>query len=210
MMTFLRYVLVIMVGYVLGSLSFSIILSRILGRDIRNQGSGNAGATNMTRVFGWGAGVGTLVFDMLKAVVAMLIGRALLGEAGICAGGIASMVGHCWPVFYHFKGGKGISAGAAVAAMIDWRVLITVVILFLIAAFLSKKVSVGSLCASVGIFFATLIFAPRFPMLLLAFVGMCIAVYRHKENINRLRAGTEPDFHAAKPGTQKRNYGEKH
>ena len=209
-MTFLRYVLVIVVGYLLGSLSFSIILSRILGRDIRKQGSGNAGATNMTRVFGWSAGVGTLAFDFLKAIAAMAIGRALLGEAGVCAGGIASMVGHCWPVFYHFKGGKGISAGAAVAAMIDWRVLIAVVILFLIGAFLSKKVSVGSLCASVGIFFATLIFAPRAPMIVLSCTAMCIAVYRHKENILRLRAGTEPDFHAAASTKQKQNYEGKH
>ena len=68
-MTFLRTMLVIVVGYLLGSLSFSIILSRILGRDIRSQGSGNAGATNMARVFGWGAGAGTLMFDMLKAIV---------------------------------------------------------------------------------------------------------------------------------------------
>ena len=209
-MTFLRYVLVIVMGYLLGSLSFSIILSRILGRDIRKQGSGNAGATNMARVFGWGAGIGTLVFDMLKAIVAMLIGRALLGEAGICAAGIACMVGHCWPMFYHFKGGKGISAGAAVAAMIDWRVLITVVVIFFIVAVLSKKVSLGSICASIGIFFAAMVFAPRLPMLLLAFVGMCIAMYRHKENIQRLRARTEPDFHAAKTNTGKQNYSGKH
>jgi glycerol-3-phosphate acyltransferase PlsY len=209
-MTFLRTVLVIVVGYLLGSLSFSIILSRILGRDIRSQGSGNAGATNMARVFGWGAGAGTLMFDMLKAIVAMLIGRALLGEAGVCAGGIACMVGHCWPVFYHFKGGKGISAGAAVALMIDWRVLIAVLVIFFAVAVISKKVSLGSICASIGIFFATLIFAPRLPMLLLAFVGMCIAVYRHKENILRLRAGTEPDFHAARSGTGKQNYNGKH
>ena len=185
-------------GYLLGSVNFSIILSRILGRDIRKQGSGNAGATNMTRIFGWAAGVATLVFDMLKAVAAMMIGRTLLGDLGICLGGMAVMTGHCWPVFHDFKGGKGIATGAALGLMIDWRVFVTIVSAFLLGALLTKKVSIGSLAAAMAIIPATLFFAPRAPLIALAIFGMVVAVSRHSENIKRLRAGTEPDFRAKK------------
>ena len=206
-MKFLYAIIILVCGYLLGSLSFSIILSRLLGKDIRRQGSGNAGATNMTRVFGWAAGVATLAFDFLKAVAAMLIGRALLGDVGVCFGGIAAMTGHCWPVFHRFKGGKGISVGAALGLMIDWRVLVTILIVFLIGALLTKKVSVGSVAAAVAIVPATWIFAPRAPMLAMAVFGMVLAVSRHAENIRRLRAGTEPDFRA---GGKKKDTGGKH
>lgn len=195
-MKFLYWILVPVVGYLLGSLSFSIILSRLIGRDIRKAGSGNAGATNMTRVFGWAAGVATLAFDFLKAFAAMMIGRALLGEAGVCLGGMASMTGHCFPVFHGFKGGKGISTGAAVAVMIDWRVFVVILIVFLIVVLISKKVSLGSVCAALAVVPATFVFAPRAPMIALAVFGMVLAVCRHAENIRRLRAGTEPDFRA--------------
>ena len=121
-MKILYWLIILLGGYLLGSLNISIILSRILGRDIRKQGSGNAGATNMTRVFGWAAGVATLAFDVLKAFAAMWIGRKLLGNTGVSLGGMAVMAGHCFPVFYNFKGGKGIATGAAVGFMIDWRV----------------------------------------------------------------------------------------
>ena len=198
-MTTLKCLIVLLTGYILGSLSFSIVLSRILfHRDIRRHGSGNAGATNMTRVFGWGAGVATLAFDMAKGAAAMLIGRQLLGDLGICLGGIAVMCGHCWPAFHQFKGGKGIAVGAALGLMIDWRVFVCIVVVFLIAAFLSKKVSVGSLCAAVSIVPATLIFASKPPFIVLAAFGMCVTILRHKENIKRLLAGTEPDFKAGK------------
>ena len=197
-MKVLYWVVVLVAGYLLGSLSFSIILSRLIGRDIRKEGSGNAGATNMTRVFGWAAGIATLLFDFLKALAAMLIGRALLGDVGICLGGIASMTGHCFPVFHNFKGGKGIATGAA----IGWRVFVCILVVFLIVSLLSKKVSLGSVCAAVSVVPATLIFAPRGPMIALAVYGMVLAVCRHAENIRRLRAGTEPDF---RPGTGQRS-----
>ncbi len=198
----MKWLFVLVISYLLGSLCFSIILSKMIGRDIRKQGSGNAGATNMTRVFGWAAGVATLLFDFLKAFAAMMIGRALLGDVGICLGGIGSLVGHCWPLFHHFKGGKGISVGAAVGLMIDWRVFVTIIAVFLIAALLSKKVSVGSLCAALAVVPATLVFAPRPPMIVLAAFGMVLTICRHAENIKRLRAGTEPDFRAGNGSKQ--------
>lgn len=200
-MTYLYWILVPVAGYLLGSLSFSIIISCLfLGRDIRKHGSGNAGATNMTRVFGWVAGVATLAFDVMKALAAMLIGRRLLGDAGVCLGGMAAMLGHCFPLFHHFKGGKGIATGAAIGFMIDWRVGVSIVVAFLIGALISKKVSIGSIAAAVTIIPATWIFAPRPSMIALSVFASVLAITRHHENIKRLRAGTEPDFRAGKAG----------
>ena len=200
-MTYLYWILVPVAGYLLGSLSFSIIISCLfLGRDIRKHGSGNAGATNMTRVFGWVAGVATLAFDVLKALAAMLIGRRLLGDAGVCLGGMAAMLGHCFPLFHHFKGGKGIATGAAIGFMIDWRVGASIVVAFLIGALISKKVSIGSIAAAITIIPATWIFAPRPSMIVLSVFASVLAITRHHENIKRLRAGTEPDFRAGKAG----------
>ena len=197
-MKILYWIIVLAAGYVLGSLSFSIILSKVLGCDIRKEGSGNAGATNMTRVFGWAAGVSTLVFDFLKAFAAMKLGQALLGDVGICLGGIASMTGHCFPLFHNFKGGKGIATGAALGLMIDWRVFIIIVAVFLLVSLLTRKVSLGSISAAVVIVPATLFFARTGPMLALAVYGMVLAICRHAQNIRRLIDGTEPDFHAGK------------
>ena len=204
-MTYLYWILVPVAGYLLGSLSFSIIISCLfLGRDIRKHGSGNAGATNMTRVFGWVAGVATLAFDVLKALAAMLIGRRLLGDAGVCLGGMAAMLGHCFPLFHHFKGGKGIATGAAIGFMIDWRVGVSIVVAFLIGALISKKVSIGSIAAAITIIPATWIFAPRPSMIALSVFASVLAITRHHENIKRLRAGTEPDFRAARQDNKRK------
>ncbi len=197
-MEILKYILIVVAGYLLGSVSFSIIFSRLLGRDVREQGSGNAGATNMARSFGLGAGFVTLFGDFFKAVAAMALGWLLAGDWGLMAGGAACITGHCFPVFYHFHGGKGISVGAAIGLAIDWRVFLAIVAVFLIAAFLSKKVSLGSVCAAVAVVAFSIVFAVPLPRLLLAIYGACLAVFQHRANIKRLIEGTEPDFHAAK------------
>lgn len=195
-----KYILVAFAGYMLGSLSMSIVLSRaVLGEDVRRKGSGNAGATNMARVYGLKAGVLTLGGDVLKASLSMLIGWLLLGDVGLALGGIASLVGHCFPVYYNFRGGKGVSVGAAVALAIDWRVFLSVVLVFALAAFLSKKVSLGSVCAAVTISIASLIFQVSAARLILAVFGMLLVVFQHRENMKRLINGTEPDFKPAKP-----------
>ena len=127
-MVVLRYLIVIIAGYLLGSLSASILLSRTaLGGDVREKGSGNAGATNMARVYGMGPGVFTLLGDMFKAGLAMLMGWFLLGDWGIAIGGMACISGHCFPFLHDFRGGKGISVGAAIGLAIDWRVFVTII-----------------------------------------------------------------------------------
>lgn len=195
----LRSLAILVVGYLLGSVSASILLSRgIHGDDVRSKGSGNAGATNMARVYGLKAGFLTLGCDMLKALLATGFGWWLLGDLGLALGGMACITGHCFPVFHNFKGGKGISVGAALGLVIDWRVFLFIVAVFLIVAFLSKKVSLGSVSAAIGITVASLLFHVSTPRLVLAIYAMCLAVFQHRENIKRLLNGTEPDFKAAK------------
>jgi glycerol-3-phosphate acyltransferase PlsY len=198
-----KILLIAIVSYLLGSVSASIFLSRTaLGGDVRGKGSGNAGATNMARVYGLGAGFLTLACDMLKALLATWLGYMLLQDAGLAVGGVFAMLGHCFPVFHGFKGGKGISVGAALGLAIDWRVFVSIIVVFLIVAFLSKKVSLGSLCASIGIVVASAVFAVSTPRLVLAVTAMCLAVFQHRANILRLIQGTEPDFKAARPKTK--------
>ena len=203
-MSILKFAAVIAAGYLLGSLSASIFLSRTAwGGDVRGKGSGNAGATNMARVYGLGAGFLTLGCDMLKTIVAMWLGSLLLGDVGLTLGGICAMIGHCFPVFHGFKGGKGISVGAAIGLMIDWRVFVCIIATFLIVAFLTKKVSLGSICAAVAITVFSLVFHVTTPRLILAICAMCLAIFQHRGNIDRLIKGTEPDFKAAGSKTKK-------
>lgn len=193
----IKYAITIVGGYLLGSLSVSIFLSRLLGGDIRKKGSGNAGATNMARIYGVAVGVVTLLGDALKGGAAILLGWWLLGDAGIAAGGIAVLLGHCFPVFHNFRGGKGISVGAAIGLAVDWRVFLAIACAFLIGALLTKKVSVGSTCAALCITPAALIVGVSMPKLLLCVCGMVLVLYQHRENIKRVILGTEPDFKAA-------------
>ena len=200
-MEVLKYILIVVGGYLLGSVSISIILSRLLGTDVRKKGSGNAGATNMARSYGLLAGFATLAGDFLKAVIVMAVGWWLCGDWGLMAGGIACTTGHCFPIFYDFRGGKGISVGAAIGLAIDWRVFVGIIVVFLIVAFLSKKASLGSVCAAVALVILTVVFAAlhliTLPRLLLALYAAVLAVFQHRANIKRLSEGTEPDFKAA-------------
>ena len=193
-----KILLVAVVGYLLGSLSVSVMLSRAMpGGDVRSYGSGNAGATNMARVYGLRAGFKTLGGDMLKALLAMWLGNALLGDLGLAVGGGACMLGHCFPAFHGFKGGKGISVGAAIGLAIDWRVFLLIALVFLLAALPSKKVSLGSVCAAAAIVPACLLVHVSTPELILAIFGAVLAIYQHRPNIKRLLEGTEADFKAA-------------
>ena len=203
-MDFVLYILLALGSYLIGCVSLSIILSKnIFGGDVRGMGSGNAGATNMARSFGMSAGVLTLLADALKAVIAMVIGNLLFGDLGLAIAGTCCLIGHCYPVFYGFKGGKGVSVGAAIAFAIDWKVGIFVVLCFAIVAALTRRVSPSSISAAIGIVIAGLIFKVSTPELIMSIIGAILVIYRHKENIKRLIAGTEPEF---KAGSSKKKY----
>ena len=148
-MTILKYILAAVAGYLLGSLSFSLLLTRLrYGKDIRECGSGNAGATNAARVFGLGAGLWTLAGDMAKTAAAGLLGRLLGGELGLSLALAACLLGHCFPVYHGFRGGKGVSVSGCIALMLDWRMFLIILAVFALAAVLSGRVSLGSVTAA--------------------------------------------------------------
>lgn len=205
-MIVLKFVLVVLAAYLIGSVSFSIWISRRMGNDIREHGSGNAGATNMTRTFGWGPGLLTLAGDMVKSVLAMLLGYFMLGgepgdpgalgDWGLMAGGMAVILGHCFPFTYDFRGGKGVAVGGITSIMVHPIVGAAVFGSFLLFALLSKKVSLGSVCGALAITVSAILVHVSTPRLLLAIFAMCVVIFQHRENIKRLIKGTEPDFRA--------------
>lgn len=183
-------------GYFLGSISFAVIMSKLATkRDIREFGSGNAGATNVARVLGMGFGVLTFVCDILKTAAAMLLGRLIGGDVGFAVSGAGCIFGHCFPLMFHFRGGKGVTVGAAIAIMLDWRLFLALLLIFIIGFAVSKRVSVGSIADGAAFPFVMLLLGERDALRLgLGVLVMLVVVFMHHGNIKRLLHGQEPRF----------------
>ncbi|MEA4965357.1 MAG: glycerol-3-phosphate 1-O-acyltransferase PlsY [Oscillospiraceae bacterium] len=191
----LRYVLIVLVAYLLGSINSSVLVSKGLYRiDIRTRGSGNAGATNVARVFGMASGLLTFGGDILKTAAAMLTGRAIGGMTGFYVAGFACLVGHCYPAFFHLKGGKGVAVGAAMALLLDWRMFLCLLAAFLAVFLLTKMVSLCSIVAAALLPACCLLFGlPTLPCVLSA-VAAVIVIWRHHGNIRRILRHEEKKF----------------
>ncbi len=195
----MRFVLIALIAYLLGSFCASIPLSRcVYGGDVREKGSGNAGATNMARVYGMKAGLATFAADTVKTVAAMLIGSALGGVSGEALAGAACIIGHCFPVYFSFRGGKGVSVGAALGLMTGPWVLAVIMAVFFAVSLSTRKVSLGSMCAAVSLPIAAVLTKAAAPMLYMCVFSAALVVFMHRGNIGRLLSGTEGDFHAKK------------
>ena len=187
------------IGYLLGSISFAVIMSRLFKKqDVRDMGSGNAGATNVARVFGMGTGVATLVCDGVKTAASMLLGRLAGGEYGFLIAGAACLLGHCFPVFFGFRGGKGVTVGAVMGLMLSWQLFVLLCVVFFAVFFISRKVSLCSISCAVAFPLLQLALGERdlWRLLLGVFTMLCV-VLMHRGNIKRLLTGTEANF---KPG----------
>lgn len=206
----LAVIFAVVACYLLGCFNGAIVVSKyILRDDIRKHGSGNAGLTNFHRTFGGGLTFAVIASDAVKMILAVVLGNLLLAPlmdtlvARLLAGALC-VLGHSYPIMFGFKGGKGILSGGTLALFIDWRVALMAWGVFLLAVVLTRWVSLGSVLA--GIFFAlgVLIFFPQPWPVFLATVTGALLVWRHKENIARLIAGTEPkfSFHRKKEGAQ--------
>ena len=190
-------------SYLVGSLSFAVILSRVFGlADPRSYGSGNPGATNVLRSGNRHAAVLTLVFDALKGFVPVLLCLAFgerVGLTPVTAAwvGLAAFVGHLWPVFFGFKGGTGVATAAGV--LMAWNPLLAVATLasFAIIVYFSRYVSLGSIVAAAfAPFYQALIWGVSPALLALAIMSLLL-VWRHEGNIRKLLAGTENKFGAS-------------
>jgi len=186
------------VPYLLGSLNAAIIVSKYKYHDdIRNYGSGNAGMTNMGRVFGKQGALLTLAGDVLKQFVSVLIGILVFGELGAYFAGVFCMLGHIAPIFYHFRGGKGVLTAATMVLMIDWQVFLIAFLIFVATVAITRYVSLGSIIggfALPGIVYTSSMMRgvpPSLPALGFSiFVGMLL-IFMHRSNIRRLFEGRE-------------------
>lgn len=201
--TVLKIIAVLVIGYLLGSVSVAVLLSKyVFKSDVRNSGSKNAGTTNMARVYGMSAGLLTLAGDVLKTVVSMLIGKALLGEMGFALSAMACIAGHCWPLFFNFKGGKGVAVCGGIAIMLGWKYVVSLIGLFFVIAVVTRYVSLGSLIAVAMLIPALFIFNDYGIWMYIMAIFMIVCVwYMHRGNIKRLLNGTESKF---VPGKRKK------
>jgi len=196
----MRSALVIVVAYLIGSIPFGyLIVLQKLGDDVRATGSGGTGATNVSRRAGKGAGVLTLVLDALKGAAAVLIAQSFGGSDWITAGAaIAVMVGHIFPVWLGFRGGKGVATGAGVFLVLAPIALLCAGLVFVAIVFFTRYVSLGSMMAAalipVFVWLHSVFVVPMAdlrPLLLATVVGAVLIIFAHRGNIERLARGTE-------------------
>ena len=193
----LLVLLYVLIPYLLGSINTAILVSKhFYHDDIRNYGSGNAGFTNVMRTYGKKAAVITFAGDILKTLLAILIGWCVFGYLTAYIAGFACFLGHIFPVFYNFKGGKGVLCMGTIMLMLDWRIFLMLLVVFIGIVFATRYISAGSV-----------ICAMMFPLVLnrinntgiymIEFVAIAIAVIvvlKHLGNLKRIFNGTESKF----------------
>lgn len=195
-----RLIACILMGYILGSLNGALVISRVgMHDDVRKKGSGNAGLTNFLRSYGGWITLLVVVIDMGKMIGACLLAKLILPEHPEFAKmltGVCVQIGHILPVFFRFKGGKGILCSAALAVMMDWRIFAIIMAVFLILFFATRYVSLGSILASVTYAICFAVFFPDHPWIWAMGIAMAaIAIYMHRSNIQRLLKGEERKTH---------------
>lgn len=198
-------------AYILGSLNFAVILSKLFAnKDVRNFGSGNAGMTNMLRVFGVLPGILTFVFDVLKGFIACYIGRYVIFEYlnanygdkgfyipvyGALLCGIFCMLGHVFPVFFNFKGGKAVAVSVGIFLVAHWQAITIALLVFVILLLITRIISISSLTATVTVFVVSVLIpsqsGKQWVVLLMTFIMCAIVFIKHKDNIVRLLKGEE-------------------
>lgn len=201
------YIIVAIIAYLLGSISFSVIISKkMAGFDVREKGSGNAGSTNVLRTVGKKAAAITLVCDILKGVVAILIallaGKIVQGLDNallVQLAGVFVIIGHTFPIFFKFKGGKGIATSLGVLLMINWQIGLICLVFALILMALTKMVSVGSIAAAI-LFPVLVLFinqnyivadSNNWSYLIFSIIIAVLVIFNHRENLKRIFTGKE-------------------
>ena len=194
----LSVLLAVLIGYLLGNLNGAVIISRLIGKkDVREQGSGNAGLTNFLRMYGPSTALLVVAIDVLKAVGACVLGKVLLaphgyGQEGLLLGGLAVNLGHDFPALLGFRGGKGVLCGITAAFAADWRCALPVIVVFAICLWLTRYVSLSSILGALTfvVLFPIVHHQTPWAALMGVLLGLFI-VFMHRSNISRLLKGTE-------------------
>ena len=202
--------LICVLGYLLGGINGAVLLSKLVEKDdVRRHGSGNAGFTNFFRNYGKRTSLLVILIDAAKAAVSCLLGGWLLGKyglgtEGLLLGGLAATLGHDFPAFLGFRGGKGIVCGFAAALVTDWRVGLILLAVFALVYFLTHYVSLASVLCALGFFVSFWLFYPGRPfVLILSGCLSALAIFLHRENIGRLVRGQERKTYFFKRGETK-------
>ncbi len=202
-MQWLSYLLCAAMGYLIGNIQFAVIISRMKYKDdVRNHGSGNAGSTNMVRVFGFKPGLVTFVGDFCKGLLGVVLGRLIAGEAGGYVAALFVVLGHDFPALLGFKGGKGVASSFGIIWAVNpiYGAVVTAVAAVVLLLF--KTISIASLLGSTACFVVSLIFdmGSNVPRLVLIALIWALIVVRHRENIKRIIHGHEDPIRAANSG----------
>ena len=197
----------LVVPYFLGSINFGIIISKLFhGEDIREYGSGNAGMTNMLRTYGKRDAAITLIGDALKAVVAVILGRILFGISGGYVAGLTCILGHAFPCYYKFKGGKGVVVTAATIAVIDWRIFLVLLGIFILVVAFSKYISLGSVCGMLVFPLLVQVWDRGLSInVLLSCLISALVIFLHRGNIKRIYNGTDSKLSLSKTDKHKKS-----
>ncbi len=202
-------IVTVIAAYLIGSINFAVIFAKaFMKRDVRELGSGNAGTTNVMRNAGFLPGALTFIFDALKGYVACYIGKIVFdyiytqtnddlakGVIGAFLCGLACMLGHVFPLFFGFKGGKGVATSVGIFAVCCPLAIIIGLCVFAVSLFTSKYVSLSSVLAAVTVVVLSIVFCDKtallFPQIILSLAMGAIVIGKHKDNIKRLVSGTE-------------------
>ena len=200
------YIIIAVIAYAIGSINFSVLISKkIAGFDVREKGSGNAGSTNVLRAVGVKAAVITLICDILKGIVAILIAVLIGNIVGntdrsllVQIAGILVVIGHTFPVFFQFKGGKGVATSLGVLLITNWKIGLICLTFALVIIIITKMVSMGSMGAAIlfpvlTIFIGDSFIVPAtgFKYLIFSIILAVFVIFNHRENIKRIMNGTE-------------------
>lgn len=192
-MIWLKYLLIAVICYFLGNISTGLLIGKLTAQiDIRQHGSGNAGTTNVMRTLGWVPSLLTLAGDVLKAVLAVVIGRAIAGEIGWIVGAVAVLLGHNWPVVFGFKGGKGMACSLGIILATEPLFALIVLAVQVLVLVITRYMSVASLTTSV--LYPVLVICLHgndTPYVVFSILAACLAIFCHRSNISRLIHHTE-------------------
>ncbi|MBE0449820.1 MAG: glycerol-3-phosphate 1-O-acyltransferase PlsY [Clostridia bacterium] len=191
-MNFLEWILMIIIGYIIGSIPFSYLIPKWLGRiDIRQHGSGNTGTTNVVRTLGLRIGIVAFLGDFIKGIIPTVIGFVLFSTLGGIVGGSFAILGHCYSIWLKFKGGKGIATSAGVLVILMPLILIILLTIQFIIIFATKIMSLASISSAILLPILTALLYSNDELLYFSFFLAIFVIFKHKDNIKRLVKGEE-------------------
>jgi glycerol-3-phosphate acyltransferase PlsY len=186
---FVKACIVGIIAYLIGSISSSILIGKLYGIDIRNYGSGNAGTTNTLRTMGKKAGAAVFLIDALKGVLAVIIGRLILGDMGAGIAMVLVMIGHNYPIFFGFRGGKGVATAIGAITTVSPAIGAIIILIGCLVVLLTRYISLASITVAILLPFITYFIDKKYIIPIL--FAIVLVIYKHKSNISRLLAGTE-------------------